>query len=138
MIVPVPRCHILGIRRKEKSRILKLSAVQKYLSYGDFRKKEKATSKFWKLSNPGNFQFIQFLYEYFSLEWFVFRTGKNRSVNQMSETYEFPRIFGVSHATQNGYSRPESGESEFYRWLSSISQGLNPQRLAAEFERKGF
>ena len=56
----------------------------------------------------------------------------------MSETYEFPRIFGVSHAMQNGYSRLESGESEVYRWLSSISQGLNLQRLAAEFERKGF
>ena len=56
----------------------------------------------------------------------------------MSETYEFPRIFGVSHAIQNGYSRLESGESEVYRWLSSISLGLNLQRLAAEFERKGF
>ena len=35
-------------------------------------------------------------------------------------------------------SRIESGESEVYRWLSSISQGLNLQRLALEFERRGF
>ena len=35
-------------------------------------------------------------------------------------------------------SRIESGESEVYRWLSSISQGLNLQRLAPEFERRGF
>ena len=104
----------------------------------EFPQKEKATSKYWKHSSSGNFQFIQFLYEYFSLEWFVFWTGKNRSVNQMSETYKFPRILGVSHAMQNGYSQLESGESEVYSWLSSISQGLNLQRLAAEFERRGF
>ena len=35
-------------------------------------------------------------------------------------------------------SRIESGESEVYRWLSYISQGLNLQRLAPESERRGF
>ena len=35
-------------------------------------------------------------------------------------------------------SRIESGESEVYRWLSSILQGLNLQGIAPEFERRGF
>ena len=35
-------------------------------------------------------------------------------------------------------SRIESGESEVYRWLSSISQRVNLQRLAPESERRGF
>ena len=30
------------------------------------------------------------------------------------------------------------GVSEVYTWLSSISHGLNLERLAPEFERKGF
>ena len=52
MIVPVPRCHILGIHRKEKSRILKLSAVQKYLSYQDFRKKKRQHPSFGNFLAP--------------------------------------------------------------------------------------
>ena len=35
-------------------------------------------------------------------------------------------------------SRLESRELEVYRSLSSISQGLNVQGLAPEFERRGF
>ena len=104
----------------------------------EFPQKEKATSKFGNFLAPVISSLSNFFKNIFRLNGSFSGRGRNRSVNQMSETYKFPRILGVSYAMQNGYSRLESGESEVYSWLSSISQGLNLQRLAAEFEKRGF
>ena len=50
-----------------------------------------------------------------------------------SSFQEFFDVFDVSHG--NAMAEPVS---EVFVWLSSISQGLNLQRLAPEFERRGF
>lgn len=47
-------------------------------------------------------------------------------------------VFRVCHTMSCEMAGNEFGVSEVYNWLSSISHGLNLERLAPEFERRGF
>ena len=59
------------------------------------------------------------------------KTGEeNEFVNQTSQT--------VVRKTAKMAGQNCFGASEVYTWLSSISHGLNLERLAPEFERRGF
>ena len=48
------------------------------------------------------------------------------------------QVFRVCHTMSCEMAGNEFGVSEVYNWLSSISHGLNLERLAPEFERRGF